>query len=708
MRNDQNEYDRQGLDRRAFIQLCALAGPSIVTSQSALASATDGKSGLVLKPDRLLGKLKQEAGVAPIPDAVWYDSEAEGDGILYRFEPGSLISARYLTADTLLDGNFQTVFQILLQEGESGPVFRLQFALLNQCSARVRMSLSAVDQNRWMFQREGAWLKPLAGGARVNLERVDRMTYSVLRAGGRASRWCITNFTANPDEVPKLVNLMLPKGALLDELGQSRLHQWQGKSRSRNEVTERLKHQAAAASAHGFPSHFSKYGGWKEKSFKATGFFRTEHDGKRWWLVDPEGFVYWSAGMDCVRVDTEANFEGLEKALTWQPEASDKYKGVYSARETRRARSINYLAANFIEAFGETWYDSWKKIALGELRRLRFNTVANWSDWQIAREAGFPYVRPLSSRLQKTKTIYRDFPDVFAPEFQEDARQFAQQLAETRDDPAFLGYFLMNEPTWGFSTELPAVGMLYNAPECATRQELVRVLKSRYVDSQALSRAWEIQTTFEEVARAAWKKPIKGKASADLEEFSGTMTERFFKTLSQACREVDPKHLNLGIRYHTVPPKWVVEGMRTFDVFSMNCYREKVPYQDTETIARMLNMPVMIGEWHFGALDVGLPASGIGHVKDQAARGQAYRVYLEDAAANPYCVGVHWFTLYDQSALGRFDGENYNIGFLDVCNRPYDEICAAAKAGHERVYEVAAGRVPKYVDAPTYLPKLFM
>jgi len=656
----------------------------------------------------LLGKLKQDPAAAPIPEATWYNSESEGDGLLYRFQPGSLVSSRYLTADTLLDGNFQTVFQILLQEGENGPTFRLQFALLNQCSARIRMPVSAVDQNRWMFQREGAWLKPLAGGARVNLERVDRMRFTVLRAGGRPSHWCLTNFTATPDEVPKLADLILPKGALLDDLGQSRLHEWRGKSRNRGEVTERLKKQATAASTQSFPAHFTKFGGWKEKRFEATGFFRTERDGKRWWLVDPEGYAYWSAGMDCVRVDTEANCEGLEKALTWQPEASARNKGVYAARETGRARSINYLAANFIEAFGDTWYDAWKRIALGELRRLGFNTVANWSDWQIAREAGFPYVRPLSPRLQKTRAIYRDFPDVFAPDFDADARQFAQQLSETRDDPAFIGYFLMNEPTWGFSSELPAVGMLFNTPECAARQELARMLKGKYADNQALAKAWEIETSFDEIERGVWKKTIKGKAQADLEEFSGTMTEKFFKTLSQACREVDPKHLNLGIRYHTVPPKWVVEGMRTFDVFSMNCYREKVPYQDTETISKMLNMPVMIGEWHFGALDVGLPASGIGHVKDQAARGQAYRVYLEDAAANPHCVGVHWFTLYDQSALGRFDGENYNIGFLDVCNRPYEELATAAKASHERVYQVASGSVPKYADAPAYLPKLFM
>ena len=41
-------------------------------------------------------------------------------------------------------------------------------------------------------------------------------------------------------------------------------------------------------------------------------------------------------------------------------------------------------------------------------------------------------------------------------------------------------------------------------------------------------------------------------------------------------------------------------------------------------------------------------------------------------------MGVHYFTLYDESALGRFDGENWNIGFLDVCNRPYEPLAAAA------------------------------
>jgi len=162
------------------------------------------------------------------------------------------------------------------------------------------------------------------------------------------------------------------------------------------------------------------------------------------------------------------------------------------------------------------------------------------------------------------------------------------------------------------------------------------------------------------------------------------------------------------MRWQGVPKDWAVPGMKAFDVFSLNCYQEKLPIANAEKIASLLQMPVMVGEWHFGALDAGLPASGIGHLRNQAERAKAYRVYLEDAAADPYCVGVHWFTMYDESALGRFDGENYNIGFFDVCNRPYAELADAAIASHEHMYAVAAGEARPFVEGLEYLPKVYL
>jgi len=473
-------------------------------------------------------------------------------------------------------------------------------------------------------------------------------------------------------------------------------------------VTARLQAQLAAAPQQRWPQDRSRWGGWAGRRLEATGFFRTHHDGRRWWLVDPDGYLFWSAGMDCVRVDTGAAYGGLEAALSWRPDPSGPYGAIYRHGEGGQP-AINYLAANLIRAFGpRDWYARWAEVALAELRRLGFNTVANWSDWPLASEAGFPYVRPLAPSFPRTPMVYRDFPDVFHPAFAEDAALYAAQLRETANDPALIGYFLMNEPTWGFARETPAAGMLFNSPACASRRALADSLRERYHTDAALAAAWGIETSLAALAEGEWTAPLTPPAEADLAAFSALMVERLFKGLSEACREVDPHHLNLGARYYTVPPAWALDGMRSFDVFSVNCYRPRVPADELQQVSARLERPVLIGEWHFGALDVGLPGSGIAHVRDQAARGQAFRVYTEDAAAQPSCVGVHYFTLYDESALGRFDGENWNIGFLDVCHQRYEPLATAARASHERLYQVALGEMQPFGEAPEYLPPVFL
>lgn len=666
-----------------------------------------GKLPLTPAPAGLLGELRPCEGEGLIEAAVWYEAEQVGDGLAFELPTGALAGAQCLWADMLLDGDRLAVFQLALREGPDGPRFVLTFALLNQCSARMRMPLAATDQNRWRLPRQAAWLKPMCGGDRVDPAKVDRMTLTVLRKSDGPVRWCMTPITAAAEPPPRLAEPVLPRGKLLDELGQSALHDWPGKSRSADEVADRLAEQLAAAGSHAWPEGFSRWGGWSDAQFEATGFFRTHKDADRWWLVDPDGHAFWSAGLDCVRSSIESACDGLGPALAWLPEDDEPFAQVL-IEGGDGGRCVNYLAANFIRTFGPVeWYDAWSRISLGQLRRFGFNTVANWSEWQIASAAGFPYVRPLSLRLDKTPMVYRDFPDVFAASFAEDAAAFADPLHETRDDPALIGYFLMNEPNWGFSTETPAAGMLFATPQCASREALGGWLTERYGSDEALAKAWGLPVTLAAVAAGPWQTPLTDPARADLAEFSTQMVERLFTGLSEACRSVDPHHLNLGARYYTVPPAWALAGMHCFDVFSINCYRERVG-EDAAGLAEAVDRPVMVGEWHFGALDAGLPASGIGHVRTQADRGRAFRVYTEDAAARPWCVGVHYFTMYDQSALGRFDGENYNIGFLDVCNRPYEPLAEAARQTHARLYRVALGEVEPFADAPEYLPKLFL
>ncbi len=692
-------------DRRTFIKAAGLGGLLIVP-------ASAGLPGKELGVPELVGGLRRGEEVAPLAGAVWYEGEKEGDGISIRFPAGALAGIEYLASDMLLDGNHLIVFSLALQEGEAGPTFRFGFGGLNQCSFRLRMPLALVDQNRWMIDREAAFLKPIAGGDRVDPKKVDRLTLTVRRKAPGAVRWCMTPIHSSSGEVPRLSAPLLTKGKLLDELGQSTLHEWPQKTRSADEVCRRIRGQYEKASSQVWPDTFTRWGGWKKKKIgEGTGFFRTHHDGRRWWFVDPDGHAFWSTGLDCVRVDAEARYDGLESALTWLPPANGEFREIYSQsiRPRGNGKMVNYIAANMIRSFGpKIWHQRWADIAMAEMRRLRFNTVGNWSEWECAQKASFPYARPMNFAGKRCGFVYRDFPDVFHPQFEADARDCAAPLAASAKDPAFLGYFLMNEPTWGFSSELPAVGMLYNTASCATRHELARFLKTRHGDAAKLSAAWGLPLTFERVASGKWDARMTEDAIADLRAFSVKMVERYFQVLSQSCKRVDPNHLNLGMRWAGVPPEWAVEGMKSFDVFSLNCYMKKLPRERAENIHQMLNMPVMVGEWHFGAHDVGLPASGIGHNPNQAQRAVAYRAYLEDAAANPYCVGVHWFTLYDQSALGRFDGENYNIGFLDICNRPYEEISGGAIASHERMYDVADGRTGAFSQEAQHLPLLFL
>ena len=107
---------------------------------------------------------------------------------------------------------------------------------------------------------------------------------------------------------------------------------------------------------------------------------------------------------------------------------------------------------------------------------------------------------------------------------------------------------------------------------------------------------------------------------------------------------------------------------------------------------------MLIGEFHIGVPENGLGA-GLVQAKDQSERGIAYRYYVEQAASIDAFLGAHWFQWSDEPVLGRFDGENYNIGFVDVTNRPYPELIDAAKTTHNRLRDVHAGRIPPFAQA---------
>ncbi|MEM1060446.1 MAG: hypothetical protein AAGK14_14625, partial [Verrucomicrobiota bacterium] len=635
-------------------------------------------------------------------EAIACTAETEKQGLLYRGEAGFLEGFRWISADFL--SRHPTILAFTLEFFEPGnPVPAIaRFTLLPKAQARLRFDLEGLKQNRWLYFREGACLKPTMSGGRVALGRVERVELKVLYKALGPAHWEMTPLTASTEPPPLLEHPVLPEGKLLDKLGQATWKEWEGKTRSEEELRERLHCQHRGTDLRPLPASMNAWGGWKERQFEATGFFRTHHDGQRWWLVDPDGHPFWSAGPCAVRTYVETNIRLLHDALEWLPARDGDFAACYeptirSYLQTaeRECEGFDFLRANLIRVFGSRqWEQRWAEMVFPIMRHIGFNTCANWSSNDDARCARMPYVRmmkPIDAQAAAPR-VFRDFPDVFDPAFDREAKSFAEQLRDGNDDPAMIGYFLMNEPRWAF-TDLPlAEGMMGNYPGSASRRAFAEYLRGKYADDATLAGAWGMKANFDAIASAEWGQPFTEQARPDLVEFSTILVRRFYEKLNAACREADPVHLNLGARFSSAPKDWVADALSGFDVFSFNCYQPE-PDLRVQEICAQLNVPSLIGEWHYGALDAGLPAPGIGHVATQADRGRAYRFYLETAAALDWCVGVHWFTLYDQSALGRNDGENYNIGFLDVCHRLYEPLVEAARVSHEQLYEVAAGRV---------------
>ena len=239
-------------------------------------------------------------------------------------------------------------------------------------------------------------------------------------------------------------------------------------------------------------------------------------------------------------------------------------------------------------------------------------------------------------------------------------------------------------------------------------QGLLSILKEKYGTAVALSAAWNSEfSSFDDLARPIEKaSAFSPAAEADIRAFSALLTERYMRIPAEACRRADPHHMILGMRWAWISDPLLVSGWDAFDVFSINCYAVD-PTPALDQVRKLgVNLPVVIGEFHFGALDRGLPATGLEAVRDQEDRGRAFRYYAEHAAACPNGVGCHWFQCYDQFALGRFDGENYNIGLFDITLRPHPELCAAVTETAGSIYAVKGGEQTPTGERPESLPMI--
>lgn len=598
--------------------------------------------------------------------------------------------------------------------GAGDPRFTLRFGLMPRVRTRVCIDLRWLDAHVLFPGHMPGQLKFVCHGSRIAPEEVDHVTL-VNHPCFHDVRLHVSDMVLS-DERPQPIPL--PDVKLIDRYGQLKTKMTPNRILDDESLKAQL-HEALGAHSdgHSLPG-WNRFGGWTGKKLgEATGFFRSVKADGRWWLADPDGCAFFSTGPDCVVARSDCRVDGLETLLDWLPDSDDPEWSAFfreadwGSGETPRGpgRLFSFEQANLRRAFGDDWYEKWTQLIRRQLKKNGMNSLGNWSDDRLFGTLGMPYVTSMPRFPTTPVKIFRDFPDVFDPEYAADAARCADKLMQRRGDPFMIGYFLGNEPAWAFVNHLIiADEVLANPAQSACRAELIRWLGERHGGIEALNAAWG--TTFHSFD--ALSAPLSGTsarspaAREDMRAFSRILLERYIAIPSMACREADPEHMNLGLRWAWISDPDVVTGWEHFDVFSINCYAvEPTPALDQ---VRQLNVdrPVMIGEFHFGALDAGLTATGLEAVRSQHDRGVAFRHYCERVAAHPNGVGCHWFQCYDQFALGRFDGENYNIGLFDICSRPQPEMMEAIHACGLNLYEVMSGLKPPIDEKPESLPMI--
>lgn len=539
----------------------------------------------------------------------------------------------------------------------------------------------------------------------VDMSRIVRVAFLSAR-GGNDGCWEIKDPAFIPGPKKALDPAMQLDSAaffpFIDKYGQFKHAEWPGKVHGDKDLAAAAKKEQKDLAKHPGATNWSKYGGWADgPKYEGTGHFRVEKIDGKWWMIDPEGYLFWSNGV--VRVTPSSAVTPLEgknlenRCFYYEdlPAEGSEFAQFYRTHDALlhpyyTARDIDstydFSSSNAYRKYGENYREVWADLAHKRLRSWGLNTIANSSDKDICKMDRTAYMdrfEVVATPLYGTKGWW-PFMDPFDESFNESLRKQFENRKDEVEDPWCLGFFVDNEIKWNGVTYLAE--MTIKAPaEQVCKQVMISWLKEKYGNIKALNNAWK--TNFASwQALEANRNDIKADENTtdDLRAFNRQIIEKYYQNIRNAFDTYAPGVLYMGCRFAGGKPTNVDVGeigAKYCDVVSVNRYTyDYIDYVYQEGI----DLPVMIGEFHFGAMDRGMFHSSLVDVSNQKARGEAYYNYVKSALEHPNIIGVHWHQFSDQATTGRFDGEDFQVGFTDVCDTPYYEtIEGIRKVGYD-------------------------
>lgn len=312
---------------------------------------------------------------------------------------------------------------------------------------------------------------------------------------------------------------------------------------------------AQLAKSKGMPDR-SRFGGYSNgPKLKATGFFRTQKVDGKWWMVDPEGNLFFSHGPANVRMANMSTITGVDfdypsikvrrsdeltpedsmgivnipkqarehryvisdlrnNMFEWLPEYDDALADHYSYRRSTHkgpvpyGETFSFYRANLERRYGETapesYIEQWHQVTIDRMHDWGFTSFGNWVDPAFYEAEQVPYfangwIIGDFETLSGEKNHWGLMPDPFDPVFSQRAIATIRAVAnDVKASPWCVGIFIDNEKSWGAREgTIPArYGVVLdalskNAKDSPAKAAFSEFIKGQYISIDKLNSAWQ-------------------------------------------------------------------------------------------------------------------------------------------------------------------------------------------------------------------------
>ena len=470
----------------------------------------------------------------------------------------------------------------------------------------------------------------------------------------------------------------------IDKYGQYKHGDWPQKIKNDKQLKSQIQIEDEDLKLNPISEEWSKFGGYKQGlKLKGTGHFRVEKIDSKWWFIDPEGYLFWSSGINSVgKFNIATPINGRRHFFEDLPNRD-------------KSNFYNGNKYNFGDLILSIKYGSSDLYLYRSLKRMKswgMNTMGGWSNIDVIQandDQKVPYTLSVGTLKYK---VNNKLPDVFNENWKNTVNNNIKRVsASVKNDSFFIGFFVDNELTW-YDPNNFVLEMFKFKKSTATKSKYVKELKKEFVKIEVLNK--KCGSNF-----ISWKEfeVFEGdKFLSNLKDFNVKFyiqfCEKYFKTIKEAINYHSPEKLYLGCRWHKGGRKEhrnqynIVIASKYVDVLSFNQYVNELNdfhFPGKEEVDK----PFIISEFNFGALDVGKFYPGLGHASSQRNRGEKYENFIESALNTTNCVGAHWFMWANSTTAGRgYEGENANCGVLSETDTPYYELIKYMRKINYNIY----------------------